>query len=231
VIVKMGAKGSSHAALWRDVMEQTTAQTKKVQEELMTKVKSEFKENKTVDDAEIMKLAQEAAKQFDSQNKAMLERVWKAYDENGDESLDQEECKKLMREMLTEQQKFAPKIIEVMLDSSIQLSLDLLKSMNLEPDELKKATTAVKEQMQKIKSEQKNAVANMAKALLEQSDELSGKLFKQMDTDGNKQVSKEEFFANYDKATKEIVNMEAMMAKLSKGAVAGPGAGAGAGKA
>jgi len=226
----MGAKGSSHAALWRDVMEQTTAQTKKVQEELMTKVKSEFKENKTVDDAEIMKLAQEAAKQFDSQNKAMLERVWKAYDENGDESLDQEECKKLMREMLTEQQKFAPKIIEVMLDSSIQLSLDLLKSMNLEPDELKKATTAVKEQMQKIKSEQKNAVANMAKALLEQSDELSGKLFKQMDTDGNKQVSKEEFFANYDKATKEIVNMEAMMAKLSKGSAAGPGAGAGAGK-
>lgn len=198
-------------------MEQTTQQTKKVQEELMAKVKNDFKDQKPTDEAEIMRMATEAAKQFEDENKTMLERVWKAYDENGDNELDPEECKKLVREMLTEQQKFAPKLIDTMLDSSIQLSLDLLKGMNLSDEELKQATKAVKDQMAIVKAESRKAVADMTAALLRDSDNLSSSLFTKMDTDRSGKVSKEEFFENYAKASKEIVNVEDMMGKMSLG--------------
>mgnify|MGYP002388522839 CR=1 FL=1 len=86
-------------------------------------------------------MATEAAKQFETENKAMLERVWKACacihaascgtwrklercvadDKNNDNQLDTDECRQLVKEMLTEQQKFAPKLIDMMLDSSIQV--------------------------------------------------------------------------------------------------------------
>jgi hypothetical protein len=44
-----------------------------------------------------------------------------ADDKNNDGQLDPEECRALVKEMLTEQQKFAPKLIDMMLDSSIQV--------------------------------------------------------------------------------------------------------------
>lgn len=44
-----------------------------------------------------------------------------ADDKNNDGQLDTDECRSLVKEMLTEQQKFAPKLIDMMLDSSIQV--------------------------------------------------------------------------------------------------------------
>jgi len=214
----MGGSNSKTHKMWKEVMDQTAKQTAEVQKEVLKKVASDVKEAKKPDKDEMAKVAAEKAKQFETEGKEILLKVYETYDENHDGILDKTECKKLLKESLIEQKKYVPKLIDIIVDSGMEAAMIAIRGMadsrHLSADEVAQAKKIVQTKMEQIKKDAKALVAKAMEEMIKDADNLAIHLFEKMDLDHNGKVDKSEFMETYSKASKEICNVQEVVSQM-----------------
>jgi len=214
----MGGDNSKNAKMWQDVFNEATKEASAVSSTVLKTALSEAKKGPGHGPTanQLQKLAEEELKKFEGQRQNMFDKIFAAYDQNRDNTLDGKETKHLMQECLKAQKTYLPTQIDSLLEVAIQIALDMASSMGLTGNQLKAAEKEIRTQFATVKKKLVVSATGAMDKMIQESDTLALTLFAKMDENKDGKITKEEFLKHYQKASSEVVNTQKMLQDLQQ---------------
>jgi len=191
--------------MWEEVFKEDTKESAAVTKTVLGQASSKGQ----LTPLQLQELAESELKKFETQRKAMFDKIFSTYDANNDDSLDMKETKALMKECLSSQKTYLPSTIDSIYSTALSAATAMLKG-SMSAQELKDTENLLKNKFANMK---KKVIANANKVMdgmIADSDNLASAFFTKMDENKDGKISRDEFSKHYDKASGEVMNKQVL---------------------